>query len=112
VESILNAHPLVTESAVIGVPHDIKGEELVAYCILQPGTDPDEHLRSELVDLLTNQLGKPLKPREIKFSTHLPKTRNAKVMHRLIRAVYLDREPGDLSSLEDPASLTAIRNAR
>ncbi len=111
VESILNAHPQVTESAVIGVPHNIKGEELVAYCILSSGTEPDEQLRKSLVNMLITQLGKPLKPREIKFTRLLPKTRNAKVMHRVIRAVYLDQAAGDLSSLEDPAALDAIRQA-
>jgi acetyl-CoA synthetase len=111
VESVLNAHPLVMESAVIGVPHAVKGEELVAYCVLAPDRDPDEKLRTALVELLIGQLGKPLKPREIKFTRQLPKTRNAKVMHRLIRSVYLNREPGDLSSLEDPAALDAIRDA-
>ena len=111
VESILNAHPQVAESAVIGVPHEIKGEELVAYCVLTPDEKPGEALRSALMKILINQLGKALKPREIKFTRQLPKTRNAKVMHRLIRAVYLNKEPGDLSSLEDPKALDALRQA-
>ncbi len=111
VESILNAHPQVAESAVIGVPHEIKGEELVAYCVLSPDGKPGEALRSALMEMLINQLGKALKPREIKFTGQLPKTRNAKVMHRLIRAVYLNKEPGDLSSLEDLKALDAIRQA-
>jgi acetyl-CoA synthetase len=56
-------------------------------------------------------LGKPLKPQAIKFVTALPKTRNAKVMHRVIRAVYLDQPLGDLSSLENPGTVEAIRQA-
>jgi acetyl-CoA synthetase len=60
---------------------------------------------------LAQSLGKPLKPREIKFVRDLPKTRNAKVMRRVIRATYLGQDPGDLSSLENPAAAEEIRNA-
>ena len=69
-------------------------------------------MRAELLELVTAELGKPLKPREVRFVTALPKTRNAKVMHRVIRAAYLDEPLGDLSSLEDPATVEAIRGAR
>ncbi|MCB0115733.1 MAG: AMP-binding protein [Caldilineaceae bacterium] len=111
VESILNAHPAVTESAAIGVPHPIKDNEVVAFCVLAPGTAPGESLRAELESLVTTELGRPLKPREIKFCTSLPKTRNAKVMRRLIRAAYLGLDLGDISSLEDPSTVDAIRAA-
>jgi acetyl-CoA synthetase len=70
-----------------------------------------EALRQTLMDLVATELGKPLKPRAIKFTTALPKTRNAKVMHRVIRAVYLDQPLGDLSSLENPDTVEAIRQA-
>ena len=63
------------------------------------------------MERLVEQLGKPLKPREIKFVAALPRTRNAKIMHRIIRAAYLGSDPGDVSSLEDPAAVDAIRNA-
>ncbi len=66
VESILNSHLLVTESAVIGVPHDIKGEDLVCFCVLKKDTQPEENLEDELNNLVTGQLGKPLKPKAIK----------------------------------------------
>ena len=112
VESIVNAHPAVAESAAIGVPHDVKGEEVVVFCVLKPGHEPTDTLRQELMEMVIAELGKPLKPREIKFVTALPKTRNAKVMHRVIRAAYLNKPLGDLSSLEDPATVEAIRNAR
>ncbi len=112
VESILNAHPAVAESAAIGVPHPVKDNEVVCFCVLRPGVEADESLREELMQRVIEQLGKPLKPREIKFVDALPKTRNAKVMHRVIRAVYLGEDPGDLSSLEDPSTIEAIRNAR
>ncbi len=109
VESILNAHPDVAESAAIGVPDELKGESLVAFCVLGPDSDSGEELRKELVDRVTNALGKPLKPKEVRFTTALPKTRNAKVMRRVIRAAYLGNDPGDLSSLEDSSTIEAIK---
>jgi len=111
VEAILNAHPAVIESAAIGAPHPIKDQEVVAFCVLRTGYTPDEALRHELLELVTAELGKPLKPREIKFAAALPKTRNAKIMHRLIRAAYLGQPLGDLSSLENPNTVEAIRIA-
>jgi acetyl-CoA synthetase len=111
VESIMNAHQNVIESAAIGVPHDVKGEEVVVFCVLNMTSQPDETLREELMQLIVAELGKPLKPKEIKFVAALPKTRNAKVMHRVIRAVYLGNEPGDLSSLENPSMVEAIKES-
>jgi acetyl-CoA synthetase len=111
VEAVLNAHPAVVESAAIGVPHDVKGQEVVAFCVLKDGQAPGEELRAELVARIVDALGKPLKPREVKFATVLPKTRNAKVMRRLIRAAYLGLDLGDTSSLEDPSALDAVRSA-
>jgi acetyl-CoA synthetase len=117
VEAILNAHPAVTESAAIGVPHPLKDQEVVAFCVLKPGHAPVdeagmETLRHELLDLVTQELGKPLRPRAVCLVTALPKTRNAKVMHRVIRAAYLDQPLGDLTSLEDPHTVDAIRAAK
>jgi acetyl-CoA synthetase len=111
VEAVLNAHPAVQESAAIGVPHDVKGQEVVAFCVLTGGHQPDDELRQALVQRVADALGKPLKPREIRFAAALPKTRNAKVMRRLIRAAYLGEDLGDTSSLERAESLDAIRRA-
>ena len=61
--------------------------------------------------MVAEQLGKPLKPEILKFLDDLPKTRNAKIMRRIIRASYLDQDPGDLSALENPQSVEAVRNA-
>jgi acetyl-CoA synthetase len=112
VEAILTTHPAVKESAAIGVPHPIKDQEVVAFCVLNQGYEADEPLRKTLLALVTAELGKPLKPREIRFVEALPKTRNAKVMHRVIRAAYLDQPLGDLSSLESAAAVEAIRQSR
>lgn len=111
VEAILNSHDDVNESAVIGVPHEIKGEELVCFCVLKPDITTSQELKNRLVTMVTDQLGKPLKPGELLFTEKLPKTRNAKVMHRIIRAAYLGNELGDLSSLEDPDAVESIKSA-
>lgn len=111
VEALMNAHEAVSESAAIGVPHEVKGEELVVYAVLQEGQEASEDLRQALMTAITDALGKPLRPREIRFTQALPKTRNAKVMRRVIRATYLGKDLGDVSSLEDPATVEAIRKA-
>ena len=112
IEALLNAHEAVAESAAIGVPHDVKGSEIVAFAVLEPGRDESDALREELMQGIVDEMGKPLKPREILFADALPKTRNAKVMRRVIRAAYLDEDLGDTSSLDDPSTIEAIRAAR
>jgi acetyl-CoA synthetase len=111
VESILAAHPSVKEAAAIGVPDPIKGEALVCFVVLRPDHLPDESLRKELEKQIIRDLGKPLAPRELKFVRDLPKTRNAKIMRRIIRATFLGESSGDTSALEDPASIDEIRRA-
>ena len=99
------------ESAAIGIPHDLKGEEVGLYVVLAQPNLASEEIRTRLVKSVMDELGKPLKPGFIRFCTSLPKTRNAKVMRRVIQAIYLDKDLGDVSSLEDPASIESIRNA-
>jgi acetyl-CoA synthetase len=111
VEALLNAHPSVSESAAVGVPHEVKGQEVVAFVVLKPNASPSNALRSELIQRVIDELGKPLKPRTIKFTEALPKTRNAKVMRRVIRAAFLGEDLGDVSSLEDPSTVETIKNA-
>jgi len=111
VEAIANAHELVADSVAIGVPHAVKGQEVTIFCVLRNPQLASERLRQEIKDRVAQALGKALRPREVRFTTALPKTRNAKVMRRVVRAAYLGEDPGDLSSLEDPAALDAIRNA-
>lgn len=111
VESVLVSHPAVMEAAAIGVPDEVKGNEVVCFCVLKPGQAASEALRTELVEKVASEMGKPLKPREVKFVNDLPKTRNAKVMRRIIRAAYLGEEPGDTSSLENPGAVEEIRKA-
>jgi acetyl-CoA synthetase len=128
-ESLLVAHPLVTEAAVIGVPDETKGTAMVAFCVLADGfpqtrkdakqekaeTQPvgsvpvdAPDLEKELKALVARDMGKPLAPSRIHFVSALPKTRNAKIMRRVIRAAYLGLDPGDLSALEDPRVVDQI----
>jgi acetyl-CoA synthetase len=111
VESILAAHPSVKEAAAIGVPDPIKGEALVCFVVLRPDHLPNESLRKELEKQIIRDLGKPLAPRELKFVRDLPKTRNSKIMRRIIRATFLGESPGDTSALEDATSIDAIRQS-
>jgi len=113
VESAAVAHPAVAEAAAIGVPHPIKGEVLVVLAILRPGETPTEELRTDVLDAVTRHLGKAMKPEAVRFVSDLPRTRNAKILRRLVKAAYLGKEDlGDVSSLENPGALEAIRQAR
>ena len=112
VESVLVSHPAVAEAAAIGVPHEIKGEAVVCFAVLRPGVPPTETLRAELSDLVAHQMGKALRPERVLFAAELPKTRSAKIMRRVIRATHLGKDPGDLSSLDNPGGVTAISEAR
>ena len=112
VESVLVEHPAVAESAAIGVPDAAKGQALVCFCVLRPGQTASDALAQDLKAFVATRLGKPLRPQAIEFVGDLPKTRNAKVMRRVIRSAYLDDAPGDLSSLENPQALEEVRNLR
>ena len=111
VESVLVGHEAVAEAATIGVPHEVKGEAIVCFAVLKTGRAPSEPLRAELAERVARQMGKALKPQRVLFARELPKTRSAKIMRRVIRATYLGKEPGDLSSIENPAAVQAIAEA-
>ncbi len=112
VESVLVGHPSVAESAAIGVPDELKGEALVCFVILRPNRVASDQLAVELQDLVANALGKPLRPKAIHFVGDLPRTRNAKILRRVVKSVYTGTDPGDLSSLENPSALAAIGATR
>jgi acetyl-CoA synthetase len=111
VESALASHPAVAESAAIGVPHALKGETIWCFVVVKPGTDADPALARSLRNVVADQLGRSFLPSKVVFVPELPKTRSAKIVRRAIRAAALGEDPGDLSSLEDPDSLDAIRLA-
>ena len=107
-ESILVSHPAVLEAGAIAVPDPIKGEAPVCFVVLNPGVSADARLEGELMGLLGKRLGKAMLPRCLHYIEALPKTRNGKVMRRIIRSTYLGEQLGDLSSLENPESLSGI----
>jgi len=111
IEAALIEHPAVSEAATIGVPDEIKGEDLVCFVVLAPGNNPDENLRNELKGQVVKIMGKTLKPREIKFVEDLPKTRSAKIVRRIIKATYLGKEISDTSSVENQNAIEGIKNA-
>ncbi|HEX5465376.1 MAG TPA: AMP-binding protein [Candidatus Limnocylindrales bacterium] len=109
VESAAVAHPAVLEAAAVGVPHEVKGEAIVVFCVLRPGTRDDPDLRADIGRTIVSHMGKALAPEAVVCVTSLPKTRSGKVMRRVARAAWLGADPGDLSSLEDPLAVEAIR---
>ncbi len=105
VESIVVEHPAVTMAAAIGVPDDVKGESIAVYVV---AAEPNEELAGVLAESVAASLGKPFKPSHVVFAEDLPRTRSAKIMRRVIRAVALGEPPGDTSSLENPEAVDAI----
>lgn len=105
VESALVAHEKVSEAAVVGFPHDIKGQGIYAYVTLMAGVEPSDDLRKELVSWVRKEIGPIASPDQIQFAPSLPKTRSGKIMRRILRKIAED-EPGslgDTSTLADPA---------
>ena len=106
VESALVLHPKVAEAAVVGFPHDVKGEAIYAYVTLMAGDDSDpEALQKELVDLVRTEIGPIAKPEVIQWAPGLPKTRSGKIMRRILRKIAANEldSLGDTSTLADPA---------
>jgi acetyl-CoA synthetase len=112
VESALVADPDVAEAAAIGVPDPLKGEALVCFVVLRPGVSDTAELRGALAARVAAEMGKALRPKALFAVAELPKTRNAKVLRRVVRAVYLGGDPGDLSSLENHSAIDALKAVR
>jgi acetyl-CoA synthetase len=111
IEAALIEHPAVSEAATIGVPDEIKGEDIVSFVVLNPGFNPSEELRDELKGQVVKIMGKTLKPRDIKFVGDLPKTRSAKIVRRIIKATFLGKDVSDISSVENPQAVEEIKKA-
>jgi acetyl-CoA synthetase len=105
VESALVAHPKVAEAAVVGYPHDIKGQGIYAYVTLNAGETPSEELRKELVAWVRREIGPIASPDLIQWAPSLPKTRSGKIMRRILRKIAANEHDalGDTSTLADPA---------
>lgn len=108
VEAACMRHEACGEAATVGVPHEIKGESLVCFVVLKEGYQPTADLESAFKEKVTEVLGKTLKPERVIFVPALPKTRSAKIVRRAIKAKYLGKDVGDMSSVENPQSLDAI----
>ncbi|MFN4066864.1 MAG: acetate--CoA ligase [Thermosynechococcus sp.] len=110
IESALVSHPAVAEAAVVGRPDEVKGEEIVAFVILNESAPPSEALQQELKQHVVNEIGALARPAEIRFTDALPKTRSGKIMRRLLRSLAAGQEvAGDTSTLEDRSVLEKLR---
>jgi acetyl-CoA synthetase len=115
VESALVAHPKVAEAAVVGYPHDIKGQGIYAYVTLKAGVASTEDLRKELVQWVAKEIGAIAKPDVIQWAPGLPKTRSGKIMRRILRKIAEGDTSnlGDTTTLADPGVVNdLVQNAR
>jgi acetyl-CoA synthetase len=111
VEAALAGHPRVREAAAVAVPDALKGSAIAAFVVLREGAGGAE-LMEELKDRVAAELGKPLRPATVVAVSGIPKTRNGKIMRRLVRAAWLGEAAGDVTALEDPSLLEEIALAR
>jgi acetyl-CoA synthetase len=109
IESVLNSHPSVAESACVGLYDEMKGEKLYCFAIPKQGAKHDEETVQNIKKLVSQNLGKTLEPDKIIFVEDLPRTRSGKIIRRLIRAVASGETPGDVSTMENPESLEKIK---
>ena len=114
VESALVAHPKVSESAVVGYPHDIKGQGIYAYVTLMEGVEHSEELRIELCNWVKKEIGPIAKPDLIQWAPGLPKTRSGKIMRRILRKIAENDASnlGDISTLADPSVVANLVDER
>jgi acetyl-CoA synthetase len=110
VESALVAHPKVSEAAVVGYPHDIKGQGIYCYVTLMSGEEGEDALKKELRDWVRNEIGPIASPDLIQFAPGLPKTRSGKIMRRILRKIAEDEygNLGDTSTLADPGVVSDL----
>jgi acetyl-CoA synthetase len=111
VESAFLKHTSVAECGVIGRPDDTRGEVISAFVLLKHGHTPSAELREALIDTVRRELGPVAVIGELNFVAMLPKTRSGKIMRRVLRAVILDRDPGDITTIEDEGSVEEARQA-
>jgi acetyl-CoA synthetase len=112
VEAAIIEHAAASEAAAIGVPDELKGEDVVVFVVLKPGSEESEEMRRALSDAAVATLGKTLRPKDIRFVDALPKTRSAKIVRGVIKRRWLNQAVGDLASIEDPAAVEAIAASR
>ncbi|HLF78787.1 MAG TPA: AMP-binding protein, partial [Dehalococcoidia bacterium] len=111
VESAMMRHAAVAEAGVTGRPDDLRGEVIAAFCVLKNGQAPSAELRSEIIATVRSELGPVAVIGALNFVNGLPKTRSGKIMRRVLKAVTLDVDPGDISTIEDEGSVEEARAA-
>ena len=111
VETALLTHPAVAESGVIGRPDELRGEVISAFVVLRQGFAPSEDLKKQLLDTVRHELGPVAVIGELNFVDMVPKTRSGKIMRRVLKAVIQDRNPGDITTIEDEGSVEEARQA-
>ncbi len=111
VETALLTHPAVAESAVIGRPDELRGEVISAFVVLRQGNVPSDDLKKQLLDTVRHELGPVAVIGELNFVDMVPKTRSGKIMRRVLRAVTQDKNPGDITTIEDEGSVEEVRQA-
>jgi acetyl-CoA synthetase len=111
VETAFLKHPAVAEAGVTGRPDELRGEVISAFVVLKQGHEPSEALRGELLQTVRDELGPVAVVGELQFVTLLPKTRSGKIMRRVLKAVVLDQDPGDIATIEDEGSVEEARQA-
>jgi acetyl-CoA synthetase len=109
IESSAINTPSVAEAAVVGVPDEVKGEAIVIFVILKEGFNPEKDVKENIIDNIRKQIGPIATPKEIYFVEKLPKTRSGKIMRRILKAIVLDKPVGDITTLEDEASVEEIK---
>ena len=114
IEESISSHPAVAEVAVVGVADNVKGQVAMAFAVVRdPASIPDEaarlKLEGEIMKLVDGQLGAVARPARVRFVSLLPKTRSGKLLRRAIQAVCEGRDPGDLTTIEDPGTLLQIK---
>ncbi|NQE44762.1 Acetyl-coenzyme A synthetase [ANME-1 cluster archaeon GoMg2] len=109
VEGAVVEAPFVAEAAVIGKPDPIKGENIIVFAILKEGYKPADNLKQEIIKEVRKQIGPIATPQEIHFVDKLPKTRSGKIMRRVLKTIMMDKPVGDLSTLEDEASIDEVK---
>jgi acetyl-CoA synthetase len=111
VESAFLTHPAVAECGVVGRPDEMRGEVISAFVLLKHGHSPSAELRQAVLDVVRRELGAVAVIGELNFVNMLPKTRSGKIMRRVLKAVVLDRDPGDITTIEDEGSVDEARLA-
>ncbi len=110
-ESGFVSHKAVAESAVCGIPHDVKGEAIIAFVVLRDGYSNSESLKNEIINHIRNVIGPIASPEQLYFVSRLPKTRSGKIMRRLLKAIAKGDEIGDISTLENEAAVSEVQAA-